>query len=346
SSAGGNLGGDLRYCTFPRADPTGHCGAKRLIPVSLVTGFLGSGKTSFIRRVLTQPGFGRTAVIVNEFGEISLDHDLIASSDDKVLTLTTGCLCCAVQTDLARTLMDLAERRKDGAVYDRVLIETSGLGNPGPMIQAMLTDRQVAGSHRVDRIVTLVDSVFGDTTLADHAEAREQVALADHILISKEDLKPLSTQLHGAIRASNPTAEMQSVSAATAETLFGSAAVDRQVRPALPAIANHREIETFTLVRDQPLPALALTLLLQAIAEHCGSRLLRLKGLVALEEMPGRPAVIHGVHHVFSAPEFLDRWPSADQTTRIVFIGRGIPRYFVHRLLSAIEDEVREAAAG
>lgn len=316
-----------------------------MIPVSLVTGFLGSGKTSFIRRVLTQPGFGRTAVIVNEFGEISLDHDLIASSDDKVLTLTTGCLCCAVQTDLARTLLDLADRRQDGASYDRVLIETSGLGNPGPMIQAMLTDGQVTATHRMDRIVTLVDAVFGETTLADHAEAREQVALADLVLVSKEDLKPLSARLHGAIRGLNPTARLRSAVDVTADTLFGSAPVERLDRLTQPAVGGHRAIETFTLVRDQPLPALALTLLLQAIAEHCGSRLLRLKGMVALEEMPGRPAVIHGVRHVFSAPEFLDRWPSADQTTRIVFIGQGIPRYFVHRLLSAIEDEVRDAAA-
>jgi G3E family GTPase len=313
-----------------------------LIPVSVVTGFLGSGKTSLIRRVLTQPGFGRTAVIVNEFGEISLDHDLIASSDETVLTLSTGCLCCAVQTDLARTLMELMARRENGsAVYDRVLIETSGLGNPGPMIQTMLTDRQVATGHRLETIVTLVDSVFGMATLAEHAEAREQVALADVILASKQDLRPLSAALLRSMRGLNPTAPLLPVADASAAILFGGTQVERHGRLAL-ASGGHRDIETFTLVRDRPLSALALTLLLQALAEHCGPRLLRLKGLVALEEMLGRPAVIHGVRHVFSAPEFLDRWPGDDRTTRIVFIGRGIPRYFVHRLLSVIEEEVRD----
>ena len=314
-----------------------------MIPVSIVTGFLGSGKTSFIKRVLTEPGFGRTAVIVNEFGEISLDHELIASSDDSVLTLNTGCLCCAVQTDLAKTLLNLKVRRDRSEVaYDRVLIETSGLANPGPMLQAMMNDRQVADSHRVDTVLTLADSVHGERNLADHAEARAQVALADIILVSKQDVQPLSQALDASIRDLNPGAAMLPAADAAIETLFGHTQADRaRILPEIEA-SGHKEIDTFTLVREQPMPALALTLLLQAIAEHCGPRLLRLKGLIGIEEMHGRPAVIHGVHHVVSTPEFLDRWPTSDQTTRIVFIGKDIPRYFMLRLLSAIEEEVRD----
>ena len=314
-----------------------------MIPVSVVTGFLGSGKTSFIRRVLTEPGFGRTAVIVNEFGEISLDHELITSSDDSVLTLNTGCLCCAVQTDLARTLLELEARRIRGDVgFDRVLIETSGLANPGPMLQAMMTDQQVADSHRIDTVLTIADAVHGERNLADHAEARIQMALADVILVSKQDVTPLSAALQGAIRRLNSGAAMLPVRDAAIETLFGRTPSDRLRVAAEASFAGHSDIETFTLVRDRPIPALALTLLLEAIAEHCGPRLLRLKGLIGIEEMPGQPAVIHGVHHVMSAPEFLDRWPTDDRTTRFVFIGNNIPRYFVARMLDAIEEEVRD----
>jgi G3E family GTPase len=320
-----------------------------LLPVSVITGFLGSGKTTLISQALRDPAFGRTAVIVNEFGEIALDHDLIASGDDSVLTLNTGCLCCSVQTDLARTLMALFQRRD---AYDRVLIETSGLSDPAPILQSMITDGAVAATHQVPSVVTLVDAVHGETTLADHVEARHQVALADRILFSKTDLRPASDRLIAALDGLNLDAPRMTTLQAGPSACFGTpsheARVDRLPRPAfhsgaVHSGAVHSGIDTFSIVRDRPIPALALTMLLQAVAEHCGARLLRLKGLVAIEEMAGQPAVIHGVRHVVSPPVFLDRWPSADQRTRIVLITKGVPPYFVARLLDAIEDEVRDA---
>ncbi len=320
-----------------------------MIPVSVVTGFLGSGKTTLIGRLLRDPGFGRTAVIVNEFGEASLDHDLIASADESVLTLNTGCLCCAMQTDLARTLLDLSARRTQGlADYDRVLIETSGLSDPAPMLQAMIADRDVFASHTVDTVITLVDTLHGEKTLTEHPEARQQVALADRVLFSKTDLRTPSDGLLKQVGQLAPNARQMTTSQANASVFFGggwrglTARQDTMTRSE-PFRRGHGEIETFTVLRDRPLPALALTLLLQAIAEHCGTRLLRMKGLVAIKEMPGRPALIHGVRHVFSPPDFLVRWPSGDERTRIVFIGRDMPRYFVSRLLDAIEAEVRDA---
>jgi G3E family GTPase len=319
-----------------------------VIPVSVVTGFLGSGKTTLIRRVLRDPSFGRTAVIVNEFGEIGLDHDLIASSDDSVLTLNTGCLCCAIQTDLARTLMELLARRDAGlAAYDRVLIETSGLSDPAPMLQAMMTDSDVFATHLLAAVVTLVDAVHGERTLLEHAEARQQVALADRILVSKTDLQPPTDRLLLQLDRLNRGAPRTTAALADPSLLFDGVSI-AALSDRIAGVARqpgHREITTFTVIRDRPLPALVLTMLLQAIAEHCGSRLLRLKGLVAIAEMPERPAVIHGVRHVVSPPEFLDRWPSGDRRTRIVFIGKGIPGYFVSRLLDAIEEEVRDAIA-
>ncbi len=313
-----------------------------MIPVSIVTGFLGSGKTTLISRILRDPAFGRTAVIVNEFGEIGLDHDLIASSDETLLELTTGCLCCAVQTDLARTLADLLVRREAGtAAYDRVLIETSGLAEPGPILQALMTDSMLSASHAVGAVVTVVDALHGEAALEAHAAARHQVAVADWLLFSKTDVAAVSDRLTERVRALNSGAGAMAVDEADGDLFFAGGVAERMASLPVARPGHAGGIDSFVLQRQRPLPALALTLLLQALAEHCGTRLLRMKGLVAIEEMPGQPAVIHGVRHVVSPPVFLDRWPTGDESTRIVFITTGVPRYFPARLLDAIEEEVR-----
>jgi G3E family GTPase len=186
----------------------------------------------------------------------------------------------------------------------------------------------------------VVDAVHGEATLERHPGAPRQVAFADTLLLSKTDITEPSAALQTRLAALNPQATLRSTRDIAPETLFTNATVKADVTPD----ARHSDgIESSVLQRDRPIPALALTLLLEALAEHCGVRLLRMKGLVDIEEMPGQPAVVHGVQHVFSAPEFLDRWPSADHTTRMVFIVQGVPRYFPARLLDAIEQEVREA---
>ena len=351
-----------------------------MLPVSIVTGFLGSGKTTLIARLLRNPGFARTAVIVNEFGEIGLDHELIAASDEQLLTLTTGCLCCAVRADLLATLLDLHARRDAGDIaYDRVLIETSGLADPAPILQALMTDRDVARHHAIDTLLTLVDAHHGEVTLDRHPEARRQVALADRLLLTKTDITAPTDRLSARLTALNPGAELLSAVAGDIApgTLFTAADTDARaarlttfadagarlaciatlagatVHPAYVArqanappgspitrAAHSDGITTFSLTRDRPLPALALTLWLEALVEHCGERLLRMKGLVNVAEMPGRPALLHGVRHVFAPPDWLDHWPSDDRRTRVVFIGEAVPRYFPARLLDAIEAEV------
>jgi G3E family GTPase len=323
-----------------------------MIPVAIVTGFLGSGKTTLISRILRDPTFARTAVIVNEFGEIGLDHELIASSDETLLALTTGCLCCAVRSDLVATLLDLQHRRDAGDIaYDRVLIETSGLADPAPILHALMTDAGIAQQHVIDGIVTVVDALHGDATLDRHPEARRQAALADTLVLSKMDISGPAQSLRERLAEFNAGAAQHIAADIAPAHLFTgttSAAARFATLPDPPARnpfarAQHTDgIETFALQHERPIPALALTLLLEALAEHCGARLLRVKGLVHIEEMPGRPAVIHGVQHVFAAPDFLDRWPSADETTRIVFIVQGVPRHLPARLLDAIEHEVRE----
>jgi G3E family GTPase len=342
----------------PRRLVTGnpHRDSWPVIQVSIVTGFLGSGKTTLIGRLLRDPALARTAVIVNEFGEIGLDHELIASSDETLMALTTGCLCCAVRSDLVETLLDLQRRRAEGtADYDRVLIETSGLADPAPILQALMTDPAIVATHAIDMLVTLVDAVHGEASLNRHPEARRQVALADLLLLSKTDLAAPAQGLRERLEALNPGAPLIPTGGLAAASLFTAAdpvaraerltrLPGREVRSPFERGQHSDGIESFILQRNEPMPALALTLLLQALTEHCGARLLRMKGLVELEELPGRPAVVHGVQHAFSPPEFLDRWPSDDRTTRIVFIATGVPRHFPARLLAAIEAEVREAS--
>lgn len=319
-----------------------------MIPTSVITGFLGSGKTTLISRILRDPEFARTAVIVNEFGDIGLDHQLIVASDDSVLTLSTGCLCCAVQSEVAKTLTELLERRVAGrADFDRVLIETSGLSDPAPMLQAMMTNSRISAAYRVAAVVTLVDTVHGDSTLDERPEACNQIALADLLLFSKADLRAPTDLLLTKLTTLNQSAPRMITTLADPSVLFGVPglmALSERLGRTTPQ-RGHGEIETFTIVRERPLPAVALSLLLEAVVEHCGAGLLRLKGLVAIEEMPGRPAVIHGVRHVISPPEFLDRWPSEDERTRIVVIAERVPRHFVSRLLDAITAEVRDTIA-
>ncbi len=325
-----------------------------MTPVSIVTGFLGSGKTTLIGGVLRDPAFARTAVIVNEFGEIGLDHHLISSSDETLLALTTGCLCCAVRSDLVATLLDLRARREAGEIaFDRVLIETSGLADPAPILHALMSDADVAHFYRLDTVLAVVDALHGDGALDRHPEARRQVALADRLVLSKTDLAGPAETLRARLSMLNPGATLLLAPDIVPASVFTAAdPAARAARlAALPAAsarspfqrAQHTDgIETFTLQRDRPVPALALTLLLQALAEHCGARLLRLKGLVHVAELPGQPALIHGVQHVFAPPEFLAGWPSGDRTTRLVFITQGVPPHFPARLLEAIEAEVLE----
>ena len=312
-----------------------------MIPVSVITGFLGSGKTTLISRVLRDPGFARTAVIVNEFGEIGLDHDLIVGGDETLLSLATGCLCCAVRSDLVTTLLDLERRRAAGEVaFERVLIETSGLVDPAPILHALMTDAGLGARFGLGSVVVLVDAVLGEATLGAHVEARRQVGFADMAVVTKTDVIPLGAGLRGAIAAAHPGlavgTEVPDMAALFAP---GGQRVGE-------AVARHTAgVGACLIRRTRPVPALALTLLLEALAEQCGAKMLRFKGVFDVVEAPGRPAVVHAVQHVVSPVTFLEAWPGAERDSRAVAIGVGIPPHFPARLLDAIcaevEDEMR-----
>ncbi len=309
------------------------------LPVLVVTGFLGSGKTTMIQRLLRDPAYAGTAVIVNEFGAVALDHDLLESSNE-VLLLPSGCLCCAVLGDLATTLLDLLGRRAAGSVaFDRVVIETSGLADPAPILHALMTDRRLARAYAVAGVAALVDAVHGAATLPAHVEAQRQAALASRIVVTKTDAAAPEAAL-AAARGLNPGAPWMAAAqgAVPPDWLFAPAPI---LLPGDAPAGRHTDgIGSFDLTLDIPVPGVALTLLLQALAEQAGDRLLRVKGLVQVAELPDTPLLVQGVQHVFDPPVKLARWPDADRRTRLVFIAAGVPPHFPARLLAAITAEV------
>lgn len=343
---------------------------KGRLPVTLVTGFLGSGKTTLINTALKAPELARTVVVVNEFGEVGLDHKLYANSNDAVIVLENGCLCCTVRSDLVSTLNSLYHDRLAGRIpmFDNVVIETSGLAEPGPVLQAFLSEPTLDGLFRVGRVLTLVDAVNWSGTSTSHDEAVRQVALADDIAITKADLMTGDRDagikaLIDELRNMNPAARIREVdwSTAAVAALLSSPGFDpansaADPRPWLsldnyeaygskreaegvteftlnPHLAN-KGVESFVLIRSAPLSRDELQFLLDGISQNLGSSLLRVKGLVNVREEPGRPAVIQGAQHLLHTLTWLDQWPDADERTRVVFITQGIVR---ERLRDVIE---------
>lgn len=339
------------------------------LPVTLVTGFLGSGKTTLINRALKAPELTRTVVIVNEFGEVGLDHQLYANSNDAVIVLENGCLCCTIQSDLVSTLNSLYHDRQAGRVprFDNVVIETSGLSEPGPVLQAFLSEPTLDGLFRVGRVLTLVDAVNWEGTSIQHDEAVRQVALADDIVITKTDLAPADAiDPRQSLRAINPTATINPVNWDTAAVaaLLSSPGFDAAdtssdpstwlsiatyeaygnrrdaegviEQPLIPHLVN-KGVESFVLLRTEPLLRDELQFLLDGIGQNLGSSLLRVKGLINVREEPNKPAVIQGAQHLLHTLTWLDEWPDTDKRTRIVFITQGIVRDRLKEIIELLD---------
>jgi G3E family GTPase len=306
-------------------------GLSKTLPTTVLTGFLGSGKTTLLRRALVSPALADTAVIINELGEIAIDHHLVDFVEGSVLELPGGCLCCAVREDLARTLRGLLDRRDAGEIsqFRRVVIETTGLADPAPILFTLGADPMLDHSLHLARVVTLVDAVTGADSLDRFAEAGRQAALADTLVITKTDLAPLGPDLVRRLDALNDRADR--ILAAETEdagvALFGGGKVSAApVKAAEPSAIHTHGIDAFGVILEGALSRLDFARALGGLVRERGADLLRVKGIVCFADRPNRPAVVQAAQHAMFAPEWLDDWPDRDHRSRLVFIVHDIPR--------------------
>ena len=322
-------------------------------PVSVITGFLGSGKTTLINKLLKRPDMNRVEVIVNEFGEQAIDNDLVEVSSEQMMLLNNGCLCCVLRGDLQETLRDLFVKRRNGDIIDftRVVIETTGLADPAPVMQTLMTDDMLLANYRLDCVVTLADAVNGIEQLDTMQEPVKQAALADRIVITKSDIagEEATARLEARLRELNPQAPIKRAVNGEIELDFLINVGLRNVKGKLEDIErwmgepdehgeHHRhdeKVKSFCLRFAEPMTWNSFSQTMEVLSALRGSDMLRVKGLVNVADHKG-PMVIQGVQHLFHPPVELNEWPSADHSTRIVFITRNIPRETIANLFAAI----------
>ena len=332
------------------------------IPMTVVTGFLGSGKTTLIANLLRRPELARTAVIINEFGEIGLDHELIESSEEDLIELSTGCLCCVMRGDLVNAVTRLMDKNTDGRRFERIVLETTGLADPAPIIHAAIANPALRALVRLDRVAVTVDALTGVASLDAHEESRRQIALADVLLLTKTDVDASGVaSLRERITVVNPDADIlfPILGEIDPAVIIGGGFSGRKKQRVVhsPDHSHHHghghdhahgqgldEITSVSLRLDKPIHAVTLTLFLQSVAETLGPDLLRLKGIIEVAEAPETPAVVHGVQHVFHPMRWLDAWPDGVRESRLVMIGKGLSEAWIRALLETIDEEVVKAS--
>jgi G3E family GTPase len=337
------------------------------LPITLLTGFLGSGKTTVLNYLVrTLP---RTAILMNEFGEVALDHQLLQKMEGPMALLSGGCVCCTISGSLSPTLKNLWMARQKGDIpaFERVIIETTGIADPAPVLDNLLHDNWVRARFRLDGVVTTVDALFGMGQLDEHFEAVKQVAVADRLLLTKTDLAPAATvaTLRERLATLNPAADIVTVThgeldPATIQNLglwnaeTRSLEVTRWLKPQRyqPAAASplggkpqlhDARIAAFSVVLDAPLDRYGLQSALSMLTSFRAENLLRFKALVNLAG-EDKPLVLHGVQHVLYPEVTLDAWPDADHRSRFVFIVRDLEPEFVAKLLTDFSGAARSHA--
>jgi len=330
---------------------------------SILTGFLGSGKTTLLNQLLHHRDMANSAVIINEFGEIGLDHLLVETADeDIVVEMSSGCLCCTMRGDLVDTVQGLLARRDSGEIkaFDRIVVETTGLADPAPVLHVAMNHPYLVHRLRLEGVWTTIDAINGEATLDKFAEAVKQVAVADRIILTKTDMlddQDPADRLISRLKHLNPTATILNAATGEAEpeALFGCGLYNPQTKTndvaqwlreqALEGEKPHhhhhdvnrhdRHIKAFCISHDQAIKSNDFNLFIEVLLSTYGANLLRIKGIVKLAEQPDKPIVIHGVQHVFHPPAQLPDWPDDDHRTRIVFITKDVNEAELNSLLNS-----------
>jgi G3E family GTPase len=323
------------------------------IPVTLLTGFLGAGKTTLLAKLIRDPRFSDTAVVINEFGDVGLDHALVDAGPEAIIEMTSGCLCCTIRGDIRQSLLMLLERSERGEIplFSRLIVETTGLADPAPVVHTLLADPRLVRRYHLAQIVTVVDALHGLETISAHSEAAKQIAVADVLLLSKTDIKPPSPDLLAALQALNPIvtpiAQIDLRLLAGDVDRFHLDAKSNDVRNWLAAEAveahhhhhdvnrHGHDIQAYCLTIYEPISRMAFGMAMELLAANQGEDLLRVKGIVKLAEHPDQPVIIHAVQHMMHDPIRLDKWPDDDQRSKLVFIVRNIPKSTMETFFAA-----------
>jgi G3E family GTPase len=308
-----------------------------MVPVTILTGFLGSGKTTLLNRILKEDHGHRIAVIENEFGETGIDSEIIEKTDEQIVEMNNGCICCTVRGDLIRILGTLKEKRDEGKLkFDRVVIETTGMADPGPVAQTFFTDEEIGNYYLLDSIITLVDAKHAPKQLDEFHEAQEQVGFADRILLSKTDLvsEDEAITLSKRLKKMNPRAPIKKVhfgDTPIAEVLdirgFNLNAI-LQLDPEFLTDSEHQhhdEVESFVFKSDKPFDGQKLEQFLSGMIQVYGPDLLRYKGVLWMKGNPRR-VVFQGVHMMMGG-DMGKPWGKGEKKGSVmVFIGKKLPK--------------------
>jgi G3E family GTPase len=320
-------------------------GLPAFTPVTLLTGFLGSGKTTLLRRLLADPALSDTAVIINEFGEVGIDHLLVERLDDQMVLLSSGCVCCTVRGELASAMRDLHSRRETGLLpaFRRLVIESTGLADPFPVLSTLKADPVLRHHFRAAGVVTTVDAVNGLGQLDRYVESARQAAIADVIVLTKTDIaeEAAIAGIVARLGALNPSARLmngaeQSLDAKALLSLLeaGGSGWFKAIAETPSQTAAHAGIRAFSIVVDELLDWTAFGVWLTMLLNRHGTNILRVKGILALADEE-RPVAVHGVQHLVHAPMHLKRWPGKDRRSHIVFIVEGISPELIRRSFKA-----------